>query len=305
VVDDGCFLTRIHDTMRFHGTLYLSAAAAADADACVHFLLRALSHSTYPVDVRISENGCDMRCPRLSSVIFLPAAGAESLFCAGQYCSWNRANAIGGDDWIGYAVGTDASQPGWLVVIAQVLVTLRANDRYCDVRCLKTKRGSECGVAKGDLDGDAMANASESGCDDAGGGGDDAKCGGSCVGSVGWRAVSDARRSWVQVRESRGHEDRGPSRRRAHGRETGEREMCCRVGRWVVDVRLQSRQRQRLKCQSQAASLYRDAGDGEALALWMDRATCCDCANDTDHASQHLPLLQCPPTRALSLIRPF
>jgi hypothetical protein len=81
--------------------------------------------------------------------------------------------------------------------------------------------------------------------------------------------------------------------------------MCCRVGRWVVDVRLQSRQRQRLKCQSQAASLYRDAGDGEALALWMDRATCCDCANDTDHASQHLPLLQCPPTRALSLIRPF
>jgi hypothetical protein len=75
----------------------------------------------------------------------------------------------------------------------------------------------------------------------------------------------------------------------------------------VVDERLQLRQRQRLKCQSQAAaSLYRDAGDGEALALWMDRATCCDCATDTsDHASQHLHLLEWPPTLVLSPIRPF
>lgn len=68
--------------------------------------------------------------------------------------------------------------------------------------------------------------------------------------------------------------------------------MCCRVGRSVVEERLQLRQR--LKCQSQsqsqAASLYRDAGDGEALS--MDRATCCDCANDTDHASQHSPHLE-------------
>ena len=71
-----------------------------------------------------------MRCPRLSSAIFLPAAGAEFLFFAGQYCRGTRANAIGGDDGIGCAVGTDASQPGWRVVIAQVSVTLRANVRY-------------------------------------------------------------------------------------------------------------------------------------------------------------------------------
>jgi hypothetical protein len=250
-----------------------------------------------------------MWCPRLSSVIFLPAAGAENLFCAGQYCIENRANATGGDDGIGCAVGTDASQPGWLVVVAQVVVTLRASDRYCDVRYLKTKRGSECGGARDDFDGGVMVIASESGYDDAGGGGD-VRCGGSVGGCGGSCEVSDARRSWVLVRESRGHEDRG---RRAHGRRIGrvenvgcdywmeERKLCCRLGRWVVDERLQSRQRQRLKCQSQAAaSLYRDAGDGEALALWMDRATCCDCATDTDHASQHLRLLEW-----LLMIRPF
>jgi hypothetical protein len=221
--------------MSFHGTLYLSAAAA-DAAACVHFLLRALCHSTYPCDVQISGNYCDMRCPRLSSVIFLPAAGAESLFCAGQYCIGNHANGTGGGDRIGCAVGTDASQPGWLVVVAQVLVTLRANDRYCDVKCLRTMRGSGCGVAKDDFDGGAMVSASESGCDGAGGG-DDAKCGGS--GGGGSCEVSDARSLWVLVRESRGHEGRG---RHAHGRRIGrgenvgcdywmeERKLCCRLG---------------------------------------------------------------------------
>jgi hypothetical protein len=221
--------------MSFHGTLYLSAAAA-DAAACVHFLLRALCHSTYPCDVQISGSYCDMRCPRLSSVIFLPAAGAESLFCAGQYCIGNHANGTGGGDRIGCAVGTDASQPGWLVVVAQVLVTLRANDRYCDVKCLRTMRGSGCGVAKDDFDGGAMLSASESSCDGAGGG-DDAKCGGS--GGGGSCEVSDARSLWVLVRESRGHEGRG---RHAHGRRIGrgenvgcdywmeERKLCCRLG---------------------------------------------------------------------------
>jgi hypothetical protein len=160
-----------------------------------------------------------MRCPRLSSAIFLPAAGAEFLFFAGQYCRGTRANAIGGDDGIGCAVGTDASQPGWRVVIAQVSVTLRANVRYCDVRYVKTERGSECGVAKDDFDGGAMANASESGCDGADV--DDVICGGSVGGCGEMRDANDARRSWVLVRDSRGHEDRGPSRRRAHGRKIG------------------------------------------------------------------------------------
>ena len=160
-----------------------------------------------------------MRCPRLSSAIFLPAAGAEFLFFAGQYCRGTRANAIGGDDGIGCAVGTDASQPGWRVVIAQVSVTLRANVRYCDVRYVKTERGSECGVAKDDFDGGAMANASESGCEGADG--DDVICGRSVGGCGEMRDAIDARRSWVLVRESRGHEDRGPSRRRAHGRKIG------------------------------------------------------------------------------------
>jgi hypothetical protein len=110
VGDGGRSLTRRHDTTSFHGILNLSTAAAvAEVAACVHFLLRALS---YPCDVRFSESGSDMRYPRLSSVIFPPAAGAESLLCAGQYCSGTRANATGGDDEIGCAVSTDASQPG-------------------------------------------------------------------------------------------------------------------------------------------------------------------------------------------------
>jgi hypothetical protein len=194
------------------------------------------------------------------------------------------------------------------VVIAQVLATLRANVRYCDVRYLKTERGSECGVAKDDFDGGAMANASESGCDGAGG--DDVICGGDVGGRGGCGEVKDARRSWVLVRESRGHQDRGPSRRRAHGRWVGgrvesvgcdywveEKWMCCRVGRCEVE-RFELRQRLKCQRQSQAASLYRDAGDGEALS--MDRrATCCDCASDTAHASQHSPLL------AISLLQPF
>jgi hypothetical protein len=240
VVDGGRLLTRLHDTMilrtgSFHCTLNLTTAA--DAVACVQFLLRALSHSTYPRDVRFSVNDCDTRCPRLSSVVFLPAAGAESLFGAGQYCSGTRAIAIGGDDGIGCAVGTDASQPGWRVVIAQVLATLRAIVRYCDVRYLKTERGSERGVAKDGFDGGGMVNASGSGCEGAGG--DDVVCGGNVGGCGEVRDANDARRSWVLMRESRGHEDRG---RRAHGRWIGgrvedfgsdywveEREMCCRL----------------------------------------------------------------------------
>ena len=108
--DDGRSLTKCHDTTSFHRILNLSTAAAvAEVAPCVHFLLRALSHSC---DVRFSESDYDMRYPRLSSVIFLPAAGAESLLCAGQYCSGTRANATGGDDEIGCAVSTDASQPG-------------------------------------------------------------------------------------------------------------------------------------------------------------------------------------------------
>jgi hypothetical protein len=193
------------------------------------------------------------------------------------------------------------------VVIAQVLATLRANVRYCDVRYLKTERGSECGVAKDDFDGGAMANASESGCDGAGG--DDVICGGD-VGGCG--EVRDARKSWVLVRESRGHEDRGPSRRRAHGRWIGggveyvgcdywveQKGMYCRGGRCEAEERVELRQRLKCQSQSQAASLYRDAGDGEALS--MDRrATCCDCASDIAHASsQHSPLL------AISLLQPF
>jgi len=108
------------------------------------------------------------------------------------------------------------------VVIAQVLATLRASVRCCDVRYLKTVRGSEFGVAKDDFDGGAMVNASGSGHD--GVGGDDGKCGGIVGGSGEVRDASNARRSWVLVRESRGHEDRGPScRRRAHGRWIGGR----------------------------------------------------------------------------------
>jgi len=293
VVDDDLLLMGLHD-----------AAAAA----CIRFLLRALSNSTYLCDVRISDNGCDMRCPRLSSVIFPLAAGAESLLFVGQYCSGTRVIATGGDGGSGCAVG----KPGWRVVIAQVLATLRANVRSCDVRYLKTQWGSGCGVAKDGFDGGATVIASEIGCD--GCDTDDAICGVSVGGGGDYelRDASDARRSCVLVREGRGHEDLCPSRRRAHGRwidrveEVGcdysveEREMCRRVGRMVEDERLQ--QRQRLKCQCQAASLYRDAGDGEAL--WMVRATCCDCASDTDDASQHLRLLEWPPTRAISLIPP-
>jgi hypothetical protein len=79
--------------------------------------------------------------------------------------------------------------------------------------------------------------------------------------------------------------------------------MCRRLECCVeVDERLQLRQRLKCQWQSQAASLYRDAGE-EALS--MDRATCCDCASDTDHASQHLHLLKRSPTRATSLDQPF
>jgi hypothetical protein len=113
VVDGGRDETMILRVGSFRCALNLTtAAAAADAAARVHFLVRALSHPTYLCDVRISEIDCGMRCPRLSSVIFLPAAGAECLFFASQCCSGTRANAIGGDDGIGCAVGTDASQPG-------------------------------------------------------------------------------------------------------------------------------------------------------------------------------------------------
>lgn len=191
------------------------------------------------------------------------------------------------------------------MVIARVLATLRANVRYCDVRYLTTERGCECGVAKDDFDGGEMVNESESGCGD-----DGVSRGGNVGGDVGGggggcevRDASDARRSWVLVRESRDHDDRGAGRRRAHGRwiDGGagdvdcdywmeERGMCCRVGRVVEDERLR-RQRQRLKWQRQCQvlALYRDAGDddGELQALSLDRATCCDCANDGDDASQH------------------
>jgi len=202
------------------------------------------------------------------------------------------------------------------VVIAQVLATLRAYGRSCNVRYLKTRRGSEYGVAKDGFDGGAMEIASGSGCDGAGvdgvsGGGN---AGGGGGGDYEVRDASDARRSWV-VRESRGREDRGPSRRRrVHERRIDgrvgdvgcdysveEKGMCRRVGRIVEDERLQQRQRQ--KCQCQAASLYRDAGDN-GQALWMGRATCCDCASGADDAAQHSRLLKWPPTRVISLIQP-
>lgn len=98
----------------FRCILNLSTAAAAAACLCfpLRALDRTLSDSTYLCDVRFLDNCCDMQYPLLSSAIFPSAAGAESLFCAGQYCRGSRANATGDDDGSGCAVGTDASQPG-------------------------------------------------------------------------------------------------------------------------------------------------------------------------------------------------